>query len=407
VGLNARRFAVAVLSAAALAAGFGGCAIQFESSDAATGAYTIGGTVVGTGGESTGAGGGGGGSNVNRLGYACAVDADCGGALTCINASENDAIFGGGPAGGLCSKTCNADVDCPGPSACLKHSDAQPGRCVLTCEIGPPLTSLIEPLDPAKCVGREDLRCGKAKGPVPVCLPTCGKDEQCGKGRACDPRLSVCVDADKATTGLPAGAKCDLNADPSECAGRCIGFSSGNTACSSPCVLGGKGLASDDCGGVALGLCTFHPTENGAGDVGYCTTSCTHQADCQNPTFFCFGSAGFSESTGKGYCFAPTACPGGQGDCIGPDQMPLPYTCTDTPDGPFCLDTAYPLGDADAGADGGSGGAGGGGAGGAGSSSTGSSSSASSGGGEDAGDAGSGGGDLDGGSGGAPPDGGP
>ena len=194
------------------------------------------------------------------------------------------------------------------------------GRCLLTCAVGPKLDALDDPLDANKCRGREDLRCGKLKGSATVCVPTCGSDAECGAGRACDPRASVCVTTPN--IGVKTGAKCDPNEMPTPCAGMCVGFTTGNAMCSSACVLGGKGLDASDCGGPENGLCAFRPDDNGAGDFGYCTPSCVSHDACQNPAFFCFSLPGFTDALGKGYCFAAVPCPNGQSDCVEREPEP-------------------------------------------------------------------------------------
>ncbi|MEO7329252.1 MAG: hypothetical protein ABI193_11780, partial [Minicystis sp.] len=216
----------------------------------------------------------------------------------------------------------------------------------------PELGDLQEPLDPAKCRGREDLRCAKVKGSLAACLPTCGSDSQCGGDRLCDPRLAVCVSAKSA--GLPTGAACEATQDPSACAGTCLYFQFGQTMCSSPCVLGGAGLDSTDCGGVEQGLCAFGPSDNGAGDFGFCSPACTAQSECDNPRFWCFSVQGYTDTVGKGYCFGAVPCPGGQSECVDADMHPLSAVCTDTPHGSYCLDPAFPppIGDSDGGAGG-------------------------------------------------------
>ena len=156
----------------------------------------------------------------------CQSDADCSMGLTCIKATATDQVLGGGPAGGYCSKTCMASSDCPGQaSSCLKNDAASPGICVLGCDQGPALMSLQDPLDPAKCYGRDDLRCQALSATSSVCLPTCGKDDQCPAGRVCDPRFAVCVD--KANTGKAPGDKCDPKAAMPECAGVCLSITGG------------------------------------------------------------------------------------------------------------------------------------------------------------------------------------
>jgi hypothetical protein len=284
------------------------------------------------------------------LGAECAMDDDCGGVLRCLSAASDDPIFGGGPAGGFCTKACDTNDDCPGSSStCLKNSANESGRCTLSCSIGDSdgdaLATLDQELEPSKCRGRADLRCDKIKNVGTVCLPTCGSDAQCGAGRFCDPRLAVCVD--EPSTGLPTGAACELNASPATCAGSCVPFLDATiTTCSTPCVLGllddAAPGATSNCGGIKNGLCAFHPPENGPGDLGYCSPSCAAQSDCQgNPSFWCFRVPAFAEASGgKGYCFSATRC-ATQGDCDLLQQGA--YVCTATAKGSFCLDPTFPL----------------------------------------------------------------
>ncbi|MFO0756566.1 MAG: hypothetical protein U0359_08755 [Byssovorax sp.] len=334
-----------VASSASSASGTGGGgATAASSSGAGGGGGTIGTTTTTT--ATSGAGGSGGGSDggvTDFLGATCTADADCGNALVCVKADDDDAVFGGGPAGGLCTHVCDDDADCPGTSSlCLSAGGGQPGRCALTCELGPPLAGDLDaPLDPGKCRGREDLRCAKVKGSTTACLPTCGSDAQCGPGRSCDPKLGVCVGQKSA--GAPTGSSCDPAQMPTACAGTCVNFQFGSTMCSTLCVLGGDGLGAQDCGGVENGLCAFGPSDNGAGDFGYCTPSCVDQAGCADAHFWCFSVAGYTDQIGKGYCFSAVPCPNGQADCVDAQGMPLPYTCTETASGKLCLDPAFPL----------------------------------------------------------------
>ena len=277
------------------------------------------------------------GGSIATLGLPCAVDSDCGPASRCLASTANiTALGGGGPAGGYCSSDCATNSDCPAPGGvCLGASAMSVGICVLACDLGPSLMTYNAPLDPEKCHGREDVRCAAidANG-TSVCLPTCGRDDQCAPGRVCDPYTITCVDV--AHSGLPMGASCDPMAQMPECAGRCVTFSGGTTSCSSPCVLGGDFTdlaAVADCGGLDKGVCTYAATGYGAGDVGYCAEVCTAHDDCQNPSFWCV-NIGFP----KGSCFGAKACPNGQVACS--NQK----TCTATKYGPFCLDPTYPLG---------------------------------------------------------------
>ncbi len=313
-----------------------------------TGTNTTSGTTT-TGGmtTTTSASASSGGSTGDDLGLACAADGDCGAGLTCLTAAGvNPAFAGGGPANGYCSKACTTDDDCPGnTSLCAGAAGGVKGVCLLTCDLGPELMFLDDPLDENKCHGRDDVRCASVTTTLTACLPTCGKDDQCPAGRVCDPRSAVCVD--KANTGLASGSKCDPMAMTPECAGICVNFSGGTTTCSSPCALGGDitdPTAVSDCGGLEKGLCVYSPTGNGAGDFGFCAPGCSLQSDCQNTDFWCFGVGGLTGSAvDNGFCFGATPCPAGQGDC---KSMNPKVLCSDTKYGPFCVDTTFPLGGA-------------------------------------------------------------
>ena len=294
-----------------------------------------------TSGGSTTSGGG-----ADNLGIECAADGDCGAGLICLKADGNTPAFQGGPAQGYCSKACATDADCPGnASLCAGATGGQMGVCLLTCDLGPDLKFLDDPLDPMKCHGRYDLRCANVTKTATACVPTCGKDTECPAGRVCDPRFAVCVDT--ASTGLKAGSKCDPMAQTPECAGICVNFTGGTTSCSSPCALGGEitdPTTVNDCGGLEKGLCVYSPAGNGPGDFGFCAPGCSLQSDCQNANFWCFGVVGLTGSAvDNGYCFGATACPNGQMDCKSTNAKVL---CKDTKYGPFCVDTTFPLGGA-------------------------------------------------------------
>ena len=294
----------------------------------------------------------------DNLGITCAADGDCGAGLKCLTPEGTTPALGGGPANGYCSKDCATDEDCPGNnSLCAIAGPGQMGVCLLTCDLGPDLASLDEMLDPSKCLGREDLRCTTVANAT-ACVPTCGKDDQCPAGRACDPRGAVCVD--KANTGFPLGAKCDSKAMTPDCAGICVGFTDVDASwCSSPCVLGGDFTdltTIADCGGVDKGMCYYRASKHGAGDSGFCVSACKSHDQCQNPSFWC-SFVGLPDS---GYCTVGTPCPGGQTDCKNAGDK-----CTDTKYGPICLDPQYPLGNAAPGGTSSSSGSSGSGAGGA------------------------------------------
>jgi hypothetical protein len=291
-----------------------------------------------------------GGSSVGQIALQCTSDADCGGDLGCVLPGDDDLVFGGGAPGGFCTKPCSADADCVAEGGiCYRPDPTEAGRCTLACGFGPPITDvagLFDPLPAVKCRARDDVRCISYGTTDGACIPTCGSDSQCYvSGGHCDPRTAVCVTTPSG--GDPNGSTCDPSKEVDTCAGLCVGFQTGDSMCSEPCVLGGAGVASPACGGPDEGLCAFHPATNGAGDTGFCTPSCGLQSDCQNPSFWCFAVAPLTAVTQRGYCFAATPCPNGPPDCSPGDGGPV-YTCTGTAAGPFCLDTTFPL-DADAG----------------------------------------------------------
>lgn len=291
------------------------------------------------------------------IGLPCGVDSDCPGGLRCASALADEPAFHGGPAGGYCTKTCSASTECPGTtSACYHAENAPEGVCVLGCELGPALAALDDPLLPSKCHGRDDVRCSSFDQ-LAACIPTCGADEQCPAGRYCDPRWSVCVDAP--TQGKVAGDPCDPS-KTDECAGVCVqvtGTDPPVAFCSSFCALGGDVAQTLDCGGFASGLCAFAPsTGSGPGDAGLCAEVCQAHVDCQLPTFACRAIDGLTGTVvDGGYCLFTQPCTKLGEDC-GSQGGPAGLLCTDTPDGPLCLDPTFPF-DGQGGA--GTGGAGG------------------------------------------------
>jgi hypothetical protein len=323
----------------------GGCASSSNFAAGGTGGHGTGSYGGYGGGGAGGAGGvgghGGGGTSTGTgsLASACAHAGDCEPGLSCLTSTGNDPVFGGGLAGGLCTRACNTDTDCPQPDGiCYQIDPNEAGRCTLACAFGPALDGYFDALDPLKCLGREDLRCVKQTGATSatagLCLPTCGEDAECD-GLFCDPRTSVCVAQPGA--GAPFGAACDPTAT-NPCAGRCVGFDSAVGLCSMACVLGGAGLDAHDCGGPEKGLCAFHPANAGPGDGGWCTPSCQLQSDCASPDFFCRSVAGLTETLNLGYCFGAKPCPLGS-ECGADDGQ-----CTLTTAGAYCLDPRFPLG---------------------------------------------------------------
>lgn len=281
-------------------------------------------STSGTGGSGTG------GASAVPIGAACASDADCEEGR-CMVAGVDEPVFGGGIAGGYCTLDCTTDADCGASAKCLEGGTGK--TCVERCALGPALGGVGDPLDSAKCHGREDVGCAPAADGEPVCLPTCGSDSQCG-GRACSRRLGVCVAG--GATGKADGAAC--TPEPDLCQGLCVVFESGAAKCSRNCVLGGK-LDGLDCGGKLEGVCLHPPAGRGAGDRGFCATSCAAHDDCQNPGFWCTPVAGVTgDLVPLGYCAETTTCDGGAACATG--------VCTLTKYGSFCLDASFPLGSA-------------------------------------------------------------
>jgi hypothetical protein len=310
---------------------------------------------------------------VVKLGTSCSTDKDCDAGGKCITAASNSPVLGGGAVNGYCSKDCLADVDCPGKNACIIPSGESKGECFLNCTIGPQLMSYKEELDPMKCHGREDVRCD-ARGQLSVCMPTCGKDSQCG-ARKCDPATAACVDKLAKPNGKATGASCKSS---DECGGYCQGFVDENnkptfSICAHECVLGGVSSLQEtnDCGGLEKGICRYKPSKNGAGDWGACARSCTTQDDCDTPNQWC---STFFSDVKWGYCDFTSDCTKDE-DCT---KNQKDSKCVDTKFGKKCLDLdivcfmkmgmncplAFPLGNAAPQT--GAGGAGGSGAGGSG-----------------------------------------
>ena len=302
------------------------------------------------------------------LAMECETDSDCGNAegATCVAATDDDAVFMGGPSNGYCSKKCQKSGDCPGESSiCVKAGADTEGRCVLGCTIGPKSNDLDAMLDPEKCHGRDDLRCSALSNGSTVCLPGCGNDGYCPSGMVCDLRYNVCKAMAYPGKGL--GQTCDPAAMTPECSAICIPDPSGKGLCTAQCVRGGD---MDDCGGLDKGACLFtpnKPADVGAGDIGFCTAACTAQEDCANPMMWCAHLNGLPPE--YGYCVPGLPSCNTQADCdakIATKELPPGFQCIDTPSGKVCLDPSIPVthgggGGGGAGGSGGMGGAGGGG----------------------------------------------
>lgn len=347
--MKLERIAVVLLTGGVFAAGFWGCGGDDGDGTSTTGTGGSGGTPTTTSTMAQGVGGGAGGTMVDEnIGKACASDADCGMGNTCVTPAANDMFFGGGVAGGYCTRACTADADCGGQK-CLD------GMCLESCTFGdPPLQQGSMP-DPNKCHARSDVACApfNVMGQrIDVCYPNCGADSQCPMGRVCDPRINVCVDAANVTPGAPDGDAC-MQGGMETCAGHCINFSS-FLQCARYCVLVGDPALQ--CGGPNQGACLWPlgvdaQTGSSFGDVAACAEACTQHSDCQTPFLYCDAfqiTQGFNDN---GFCLTPDACGAG-------DTCAMGYTCVTTPmNTKVCVSDAYPMGGTGGG--GGMGGAGG------------------------------------------------
>lgn len=293
-------------------------------------------TTSSTSSTTGGAGGTGGTAPKPEPGYvgrSCAADSECGPAGRCINSDQYDSTFGGKPVGGYCTVNCEADEDCPDVGSYCSIEVGE-GQCLLGCAWNEPAFEYGEtPLDPTKCHGREDLMCQPIIGDKYVCMPNCGRDENCPANHYCHPLGGSCVDTPP--EGKAFGEECTIGS--TECAGHCLRVkgTEQQTLCTSLCTLGGLFEESDDCGGIEEGWCIGRGTSGGGlGDRGYCVPSCLAQEDCRAPDFFCVGLLPAS----TGLCMPAVVCTV-DADC----QIPG-TNCADTTMGKFCLTLDYPLG---------------------------------------------------------------
>jgi hypothetical protein len=288
--------------------------------------------VVTTGAQTVGSGGNMG--LKTKLGKSCTGDDQCGQGFHCILPGDNNAFLQGGAANGYCSKKCDGDAACemehPG-SRCLPTGAAE-GNCFLGCTTGG-ATAVDAPLDPNKCHARPDVRCepdALGLSGVTACLPTCGKDNQCGGG-FCNPRTGACVP--QKPTGKKHGSLCDASAANRDgCLGLCQTFVNMTPSiCVQACVYGGDVTNTDDCGGIENGVCVYKPAALGAGDFGRCAARCNQHDECGNPAWWC-----------EKFNFAPHGyCGFGQPDCMTdadcPNAMASDSFCVDTKYGKKCL----------------------------------------------------------------------
>lgn len=213
------------------------------------------------------------------FGTECTKNADCGRGFICLS-SDDDEFFGGGPAGGYCTRRCTFASECdavfPGAYCAVVDPDVGqnqfPGVCLQPCE--------LSDSDELRCHGRQDLTCDpRGLGAGALCFPDCRRDVDCGEGY-CDERLGVCVpepieytpfgdaceadgdcpsglfclsqDSDDFQGGGPAGGYCTLRCRySSECAelypnARCevVRDEDPSGVCLQPCVSNARTLAT-------------------------------------------------------------------------------------------------------------------------------------------------------------------
>lgn len=222
-------------------------------------------------------------ANTNsELATACIDDNDCAAGLNCIPSTSDD-LFGGGPAGGVCTADCTTDADCDehdSSAVCILVSQ-DAGHCFPSCTVGAPA------LGEVKCQNRSTLTCSSSpSGFGSVCLPACGSDLDCGD-RLCDLANGVCVDELEGTKEI--GEECDVNAAEPECKGGCLELAEGYSICSGLCNFGFGGCGIDPADSVGAGdpLCLPFDGEGSTGDLGFCLQRCDCDGDCNNNISVC------------------------------------------------------------------------------------------------------------------------
>src|SRR5262249_27860710 len=112
--MKSEGYFVLLVSAALGAVAFAGCSSKdiADASSAGGGGHSSGTHASNSTGEPSVTASTGSGTEPN-LGMACVEDADCQGDLKCARSDKDNPFFGGGPAGGYCTKDCTADADCP------------------------------------------------------------------------------------------------------------------------------------------------------------------------------------------------------------------------------------------------------------------------------------------------------
>ncbi len=291
----------------------GSVAVVSCGSDEATGDDDGGGIIGGSGGMEGGVVRDSG-TTDDRLGRACATDAECGDTgLICVKA-DDPALGGGAPPRGLCTTPCTTDDICLeyAPDAyCVpfgaRNSDAY---CLEACTTGAGLDTA------GKCHAREEFACsiiglipqtdtcttyadcatgelcneGVCGTIVTACLPMCGGDYDCADGFFCDFSSGLCVSEDP--TGKDLNALCDAEATVDECNGFCSESADDPTVgtCTAFCNIGsvyGCGFSGEGQADAACLFSSIIAPDPGAGDVGLCGQLCDCNSDCLAPGDFC------------------------------------------------------------------------------------------------------------------------
>jgi hypothetical protein len=213
------------------------------------------------------------------LGATCTHDDECTGGLVCWMAGV-EARF---PAHGLCSKKCTSNPDCDAvkPGAVCFKLGASPSAgnwCGEPCTLGPgQLTSLRAGANASKCHGRADMACQSYGGTA--CGPACNDDSQCGPDAVCNGATGLCAKGENTPwtdvgASQPDGGGCPFGTRP-------LATLAG-TLCTATCTLGV--VPSCRWGGAAdagaPSACVFRPTNQGAGDLGFCGKLCDCASDC-------------------------------------------------------------------------------------------------------------------------------
>lgn len=272
-----------------------------------------------------------------KLGSRCSSDDACAAGLFCLR-SDSEALFGGGPAGGLCTLSClenKAACTATSTKATCVQFGATQAICLEGCAFGEPggsvgkcharsdfaCANVIDASEPADGLCDDDLDCGAGHrcadgtcfASAQACLPQCGSNEDCSAGRHCDAGSAyggpggLCRDA--APTGLSTGAVCQVAGET--CRGACLPVGTDTGVCGDGCVFG----ADESCGWMGQGAADAACLQlmyagQDRGDAALCTPLCDCDADC-SPSTVCFAfpdDSTFGTRYGRvGLCVAPNA----------------------------------------------------------------------------------------------------